>query len=81
LRQVARVRPSRANFGDGTVGEDLDQLGGVGSGGGQVGHGVGKAQLLGGPPGGGELAVGVAGGKPCGEPREGVGGEPVGAAA
>jgi hypothetical protein len=36
---------------------------------------------LGDPPGGGDLAVGVAAGETCGEPVEGIGGEPVGAAA
>lgn len=50
-------------------------------GGGQIADGVAEAQLLGDPPGGGDLAVGVAAGETCGEPVEGIGGEPVGAAA
>lgn len=53
----------------------------MGTGGGQIADGVGQAQLLGGPPSGGDLAVGIAGGQTCREPGQRVGAEPVGAAA
>jgi hypothetical protein len=51
------------DLGHGAVEEPVDEPVCDGSGGDEVAGGIGKAELLGGPPGHGDLAVGVAGGQ------------------
>ena len=67
------------DLGHRAVEELVDERVGVCSASGQVGVGVGQAQLVGGLPGDGDLAGGVAGGQGCVQACGRRGGESVGA--